>query len=260
MLRLRAHIRLGLGLGLLLTLMAGTSRAELITMTVTDSSGSFLVDLVATPGATTYNVDAFGLFVINSTLAAQGSEYQFFSLGGSSNFPGNSAQGNLVLTGEVHSVVGGGTDSFLTITESESGFTSPAGSSGLLMSASTGNFTNEPAGGGHTAQSQFTIGPPGPTTSTPIYSVLSSGVDVNPEGGVGSAIISPVSTPYTLTNNITFDLARAKANDVIDSFSVTATLTATAIPEPASLVLLMTGAPLAILVVTRRRRRVSVAG
>jgi hypothetical protein len=232
--------------------MPGIARAESITMTITDSTGSFLVDVIATPGATTYNVDAFGLSVINSVLASQGSEYQFFSLGGSSNFPGNSLQGNLVLTGEVHSVVGGGTDSFLQITESESPFTSPTGAFGTLMSASTGNFTNELAGFGHTASSQFN------GTSTPIYSVLSSGALVNPEGGTGSVGVTPVSSSYTLTNIITFGLTPAVGNDVIDSFSATATITS--VPEPASLVLLSIGAaPLLILGVARRRQRASVS-
>jgi hypothetical protein len=221
-------------------------------MTITDSSGSTPVDIFATVGATTYNVDATGLLFINGLLSSQGSEYQFFSLGGSSNFPGNSAQGNLVLTGEVHSVVGGGGDAFLQVTETESGFTSPTGSSASLMSASTGNFTNQAAGGGHTAQSLFN------TTSTPIYSVLSSGAIVNPEGNLGFAIVSPATTPYTLTNSLTFDLGVAGANDVIDSFSATATLSATAVPGPPSFVLLMTGAPLGILVVMRRSRSVSL--
>jgi hypothetical protein len=248
--RFRRHLRLGLGLGLLLALV-GTTRAEIITMTITDSSGSTSVDAVATAGATTYNVDSFGLFVINSILSSQGSEYQFFSLGGSSNFPGSSTQGNLALTGEIHSVVGGGSDSFLQITESESGFTIPTGPSGTLMSASTGNFTNQAAGGGHTASSLFNA------ESTPTYSVLSSGLVVNPEGNSGAASIAPLSTLYTLTNNITFNLAPAGANDVIDSFAVTATVSA--IPEPSSVVLLVLGcAPVSVLI-EMRRRRVSVA-
>jgi hypothetical protein len=245
------HCRLGLGLGLLLTLMTGTPRAEVITMMITDSSGSIPVDIFATPAATTYNVDAFGLLAINSVLASQGSEYQLFSLGGSSNYPGNPTQGNLVLTGEVHSVVGGGTDSFLQITESESGFTSPSGFSGTLLSASTGDFTNQAAGGGHTAASLFN------TSSTPTYSVLSSGLIVVPEGNMDYAVISPVSVPYSLTNVVTFDLSPAGLNDVIDAFSVTGTLSANGIvPEPASIVLLLTGVPLGILGVMRRRRRV----
>jgi len=252
MLKPRGHLRFGLALSCLLTLMAGTTQAGLITMTITDSSGSTNVDIFATPGATTYNVDAFGLFVINSILSSQGSEYQFFSLGGSSNFPGTSTQGNLVLTGEVHSVVGGGVDPFLQITESQTGFTSPIGLSGTLLSSSTGNFTNQAAGGGHTADSLLD------STSTPTYSVLSSGVAVNPEGGTGSAAVSPVSSLFTLTNNITFALSPAGTNDVVDSFGVTATVSASGVPEPASFVLLVTGVPLVILVTRRRRRRVLV--
>jgi len=250
MLRLRGNLRLGLSLGLLLTLMTGTTRAELISMTITDSSGSTPVDIFATTGATTYNVDASGLGFINGLLSSQGSEYQFFSLGGSSNFPGNSAQGNLVLTGEVHSVVGGGPDSFLQVTESESGFTNPTGPSASLMSASTGNFTNQDAGGGHTAASLFN------TTSTPIYSVLSLGGIVNPEGNLAYTTVSPATTLYTLTNVITFDLGVAGTNDVIDSFSATATLSA--VSGPPSLVLFMTGATPIILVVMRRRHSISV--
>jgi hypothetical protein len=255
MLGLRGHLRHVLGMALLLSVMAGSARAELITMTITDSSGSFSVDIFATPGATTYNVDAFGLIEINSVLADQGSEYQFFSLGGSSNFPGNTIQGNLVLTGEIHSVVGGGTDTFLQITESESGLTSPTGTSGLLMSASTGDFTNESKGLGHIAQSLFNI------TATPTYSVLSSGVVVNPEGNNGSVTIIPVSAPYTLTNTVIFDLSHAGANDVIDSFGVTATVTANGVPEPTSLVMLLmgTGAPLIVLGMTWRSRRGTVS-
>jgi hypothetical protein len=254
MLRLRKHLRLCLGVGLLLSTLAGTTRAEMITMTITDTSGSIPVDIFATPGPTTYNVDAAGLFQINSVLALQGSEYQFFSLGGSSNFPGNAAQGNLVLTGEIHAVVGGGSDSFLQITESEDTFTSPTGLLGNLLSSSTGNFTNEVAGFGHTAASLFNA------TSTPTYSVLSSGTIVNPEGGFGNASMSPVSTLYTLTNVITFGLSPAGVNDVVDSFGVTATIGANAIPEPSSVVLLLMGAPLVVVLgMTRRRRRVLVS-
>jgi hypothetical protein len=221
-------------------------------MTITDSSGSLPVDIFATPGSNTYNVDATGLAAINSVLSLQGSEYQFLSLGGSSNFPGNFSQGNLVLTGEVHSVVGGGSDSFLQITESESAYTNPVLATGTLLSASTGNFTNQPGGGGHTASTLFN------TTSTPTYSVLSSGPNVNPEGAFGSATVSPVSVPYTLTNLINFNLSPAGVNDVVDSFSVTATISA--VPEPTSMMLLLTGAPVFVIlgVVTSRRRLGSV--
>jgi hypothetical protein len=124
------------------------------------------------------------------------------------------------------------------------------------MSASTGDFTNEFVGVGHTAQSIYN------TTPTPTYSVLSSGVVVNPEGNNGSVTIIPVSAPYTLTNTVTFDLSHAGVNDVIDSFGITATVTANGIvPEPSSLVLLLmgAGAPLIVVSMTMFSRRVSSA-
>jgi hypothetical protein len=209
------------------------------------------VDLVATPGATTYAVDAPALASINSFLSLNGSAYQFLSLGGSSNFllPGNATQGQLVVTGEIHSVVGGGSDTVLKLTELEHDFTSPTGPSGTLMSSSTGNFTNQPLGKGHTASSAFNA-----TSTLPLpYSVLSSGTTVNGENGGGSALIAPVSTLYTLTNVITFGLSLAGTNDIVDSFGVTATIST--VPEPASLVTMLMGIPLPLVVLGLLRRR-----
>jgi len=248
---MRRHQRLMLSLALsfLVGVIATEAQAAPITMTIDVTGGSFLVDLVATSTPTTYNVDAPGLAALNAFLLGAGSEYQFVSLGGSSNFPGNASLGNLVLTGEIHSAVGGGPDSFLKITESEDSFTSPTGPSGTLDSSSTGNFTLQPAGGGHTASSAFNA------TSTPSYAVLSSGVAVNGQAGAASVGVAPVSTLYTLTNVITFGLAAAGANDVIDSFGVTATITA--VPEPSSSVMLLMGLPVPLVLagLLRRYRR-----
>jgi len=219
-------------------------------MTISLGGGAtFLVDAVATATATTYTVDAPGLAAVNGFLTANGSEYQFVSLGGSSNFPGNAMQGNLVATGEIHSAVGGGPDTVLKLTETEADFTSPTGPSGTLKSSSTGNFTNQPAGGGHTASSAFNA------TSTPTYSVLSSMLAPNGEAGAGSVGIAPVSTLYMLTNIATFGLSPAgPINDIVDSFGVTATITAS-VPEPASLVTMLMGIPLPLVVLGLLRRR-----
>jgi len=224
------------------------ARAETISMTISLGGGAtFLVDAVATATATTYVVDAPGLAAVNAFLTTNGSEYQFVGLGGSSNFPGNAMQGNLVVTGEIHSAVGGGADAVLKLTETEADFTSPTGPTGTLMSSSTGNFTNQPAGKGHTASSAFNA------TSTPTYSVLSSGPAVNGQAGAGSIGISPVSTLYTLTNVITFGLSLAGTNDIVDSFGVTATIST--VPEPASLVTMLMGIPLPLVVLGLLRRR-----
>jgi len=224
------------------------ARAETISMTISLGGGAtFLVDAVATATATTYVVDAPGLAAVNSFLTTNGSEYQFVGLGGSSNFPGNAMQGNLVVTGEIHSAVGGGADAVLKLTQTEADFTSPTGPTGTLLSSSTGNFTNQPAGKGHTASSAFNA------TSTPTYNVFSSGVGVNGQAGAGSAAIAPVSTLYTLRNVLTFGLDHAgTVNDIVDSFGITATI---AVPEPVSLVTMLLGIPLPVIVLGLLRRR-----
>jgi len=237
-------------------LIAGEVRAAPISMNIDVTAGSFLVDLVATTTPTTYTVDAAGLLAVNAFLAANGSQYQFISLGGSSNFPGDATQGQLVVTGEIHSVGSAGADSFLKLTETETSFTSPTGASGTLRSSSSANFTNQPAGGGHSASSLFNAIP------TPTYTVLSTGTDVNPgiNGGPVSVGVAPVSTLYTLTNIATFGLSKpaATAPDIVDSFGVTATVTA-AVPEPASLITMLTAFPLPLVVVGLLRRRRAVA-
>jgi hypothetical protein len=251
--RKNRRLFLSLAMSALVGLIATEARAELISVTMTIGGGpSFVVDAVATPGPTTYSVDAPGLAALNGFLAAGGSEYSLISLGGSSNFPGNASLGNLVMTGEIHSLAGVSGNPVLTITETESNFTSPTGASGTLKSSSTGNFTNQPAGGGHTASSAFNA------TSTPTYSVLSSGIAVNPEGGTASVGIAPVSTLYTMTNVITFGLSPAGANDIVDSFGVTATVSANAVPEPSSLAIFFTSMSVPMVVVGLRHRRRAV--
>jgi len=236
-------------------LIAGEVRAAPISMTIDVTGGTIPVDVFAVSTPTTYTVDAARLLSINAALAALGSEYRFISLGGSSNFPGDATQGQLVVTGEIHSVGTAGTDAFLKLTETETSFPSPPGASGTLRSSSTGNFPNEPAGG-HTAVSMFNA------ISTPTYTVLSTGTPANPgiNGGPVSVAGAPVSTLYTLTNMATFGLAHpaATAPDIVDSFGVTATVSA-AVPEPASLITMLTAFPLPLVVVGLLRRRRAVA-
>jgi hypothetical protein len=254
--------------------MASESRAETISMTLSVGGGpSLVVDVVpgVTATATSYNVDGtagpgnypgtLALGTINAFLAAAGSEYQFISLGGSSNFPGSPLPANLTVTGEIHAVGANGTNAGLTLTETESGFTNPPpGATATLRSSSTGNFTNQPAGGGHEASSSIN------TTSTPSYTVLSTGPGVNPGVSTGptSAPITSVPTLYTLTNVISWGVSApglahpgAGGPDVVDQFGVTSQVSA--VPEPASVVTMLMGTPLPLAVLWLLRRRRSLA-
>jgi hypothetical protein len=272
------RLLLSLALSALVGLMASECRAETISMTlsVTGAASSLVVDIVpgVTPGATSYNVSGTagpgnypgtGAFTaINGYLASNGSEYQLVSLGGASNFAGTPLPANLTVTGELHAVGTGGTNAGLTLTETESGFlVPPPGSKATLTSSSSGNFTNQPSGGGHEAYSSIGT----PTTTTPHYTVLSTGTSVNPGTNTGptSVAVTSVPTLYTLTNVISWGVSApglvhpaAGSADVIDQFGVTAQLGT--VPEPASLVVFLTGMPLPLAVVLglmRRRRAVA---
>jgi hypothetical protein len=260
----RRFLALALAVSALLGLASKEAWAAPISMNIYLGGGPpvlgvnfFDVDLVAMATPQGYTVDAAGLTAVNAFLAGAGSQYRFgtlagatSNLGGSSNFPGATLQGQLTLTGEIHSVGAG--NSFLELTQFETDFTSPVGPFGTLFSSSTGNFTNQPAGGGHTAHSLFNA------IATPTYTVLSSATTPNPgiNGGPVSTAVAPVSTFYTLTNKIVFGLsAPGGTNSIVDSFGVTATITA--IPEPSSVVLLVTSMPLPLMVIAllRRHRR-----
>ena len=250
---------LGLAVAALMCLPAGRARAEAITMSVQVGTGP-IMDLATFGGVGTsggYTMNDAAITALNGFLTTNGSQYQFSTsgatvLGGTSNFPG-STEGQLTMSGTLLSVQAG--SALLTIVESESAFTSPTGPSGTLTSSSTGDFDNQPAGPAHTASSSFTTSTNN-TTSTPDYTVSSLNSGNNPgSGGMASVGLTSVPTLYTLTNTITFNLAAGTtAVPVVDGFSVIATVTA--IPEPTSLVMMLTGmpVPLVLLGILRRRR------
>ena len=245
---------LGLAVAALMCLPAGQARAEEIVMTIQVGAGP-VVDLSTFGGVGTsggYTMNSAAITALNAFLTTSHSEYQFSTsgatvLGGTSNFPG-STEGQLTLSGTILSVGSG--SPLLTITETESAFTAPTGPAGTLVSSSTGNFDNQPGGPGHTAFSSFN------TTDTSTYSVSSMNSGNNPGvGGQASAPLSSVSTLYTLKNTISFGLvAGSVGSPVVDGFSVIATVSA--IPEPTSLVMMLTGlpVPLVLLGILRRRR------
>jgi hypothetical protein len=247
---------LALALIALFGLSANQAHAEVIVMTVQVDAGP-VVDLSVFGGVGTangYTMDATAIANLNAFLTTSGSQYQFASsgattLGGVSNFPGSSTAGILGLTGTILSVQPG--IAGLTLTETEADFTSPVGPSGLLASSSTGNFVNDPVGTGHVASSSFNA-----TTAGP-YSVLSTG-GVAGNNNKASIGLAPVPTLYTLKNTISFNLAAGSAtNPVVDGFNVLAAVTT--VPEPASLVMMLTGLPLPIVVFGWLRRRRAAA-
>ena len=245
----RWSLLMGVACGLaVLPIGSSAAHAEAISMTIMLGNGDTIpVDPLILSGASPTNYGTVDLTTLNGVLAADGSAYSFSALGGSSNWSGAASGGSLTLSGGISLSTPGGVTG-LTITETESGFITPSGPSGTLASSSTGNFNGAGPGNSHSASSQFNALPP-----IPAYTVASTISGPDHEGAGASAPITSFSTPYTLTNTISFALS---TNGATDSFGVTSS--ATAIPEPASVVMMLIGLPLPLVGLAWLRRRRTV--
>lgn len=244
-----------LALSALIGLIAGEARAEVITFTIdipgfTIDATPFTSPVAGHPAGTAFTVDVNAL---NAVLAADGSAYQFSSLGGMSNFPGGAA-GSLILTYGVGTLLTGNNTS-LKITETEAGFTSPPPGAGVLTSASGGTFLQGP-GGTLTSSSSFN------STHTPDQTFTAVG-DNFPFSRMNQVGV-PITTLYSLDNVATISnlpLAVTTAGGVTNpSIGGSVSAIVSAVPEPTSIVMLLTGMPLPLVVmglVRRFRRQVA---
>jgi len=164
----------------------------------------------------------------------------------------------------------GTTDTYrLTVIVSHSDLLSPAtGSSPILSQSESGNFQNTTSGGGQVQDNQSWyvphIGPlfaTSPDQTTPGLQVLlvpSTGSQTTGASQNNPHTANPPAyvVPYTLTDTVTLTL-KGNANNPNDLFSGSTTLSVSSVPEPATLVMLLTGmpVPLVILGMLRRRRK-----
>ncbi len=247
----RWGILTGIACGLaLLPIASRSASAEIISITIVANGVTIPVDGLVLSGASSTNYGTVDLTTLNGLLAGAGSAYQFSALGGSSNYGSAQAGGILSLSGGISIPSGMTGSTSLTITETESGFTTSGASSGTLASSSTGNFNNAGTGNSHMADSTFNASP-----STPLYTVASTKTGPDFEGNGASTMITSFASPYMLTNYISFSLV--PGTGPVDGFSVTSK--ATAVPEPASMVTMLIGLPIPLLGIAWLRRRTSLA-
>jgi hypothetical protein len=238
---------LGLALSALLGLMGNQAHAGNIILTV-DLNGVVVYTAPAGPDQPT-SVAAVTA-VLNTDLAAAGSAYHFSSLSAQSNFSG-AGTGFLTVTGQLTVLTTGSTTAVLSIDATQSGFLSPVGSNGMLTSSASSTYVN--TSGSVTYQSDYQ----GTSTSAPIALGTGTGSDSHtnaPPTGIGS-----VPTGYSLSDHFSIQLAQPSVGGpmVSEGVSGSTIVSATTIPEPASVVMLLTGMPLPLAIVfglIRRRR------
>jgi len=241
-----------LGLAAMTGLMAGEARAETLTLSVfagTDTTAPAIYTVTGGANAVTANVG-----VLNSDLAAAGfGAYSFTNLGGSSNNPGSTLLGPLggayiLNSGNLTVTAGGGGEGTpITVVLVEGGFTLPANGP-TLQDTATANIAG--ATGTQGSEGVFTGATGGPTTTT-IPGLTGTGVQTS------STPLGTYVTPFTLESQAILSLTATSStlpgsNGYSQKVQV---LAAATVPEPASIVMMLTGMPLPLVLVGLLRRR-----
>jgi len=241
-------LMLGLGLVALLGLSASEARAATMTLTVTASTGTFTFTGTATGVSP-------NLTILNGDLVGTG--YSFTALGGSSN-NGFATTNAFIADSGTLQFTAGGTGGPLIITVTEDGFTAPASGAGNTMQSTQGaTFTNTTATSSQSDVGNFSDLPGGsvnqslPTAPPTLFGTTSASQSASATSGLPTYM-----TPFTLTSTTTINMGAASSSSPgNDVFTSTTSVSATVIPEPASLVMMMTGMPLPLVVMGLLRRR-----
>jgi hypothetical protein len=257
---------LALGLAAMIGLMAGEARAGTLTLSVYAGSGTggTLIDSF-TGGSTSLSLTAAQLGVLNTDLAAAGfSAYSFTNLSGTSNNPGVSSLAFVQVSGQLAAATTGtGMGADITVVLNEDSFNSPSAAAGNeLVNAGNANYKGNTAGetNSNTTNTGMFFQPLAPSNEvdTPSVALPSTGGAADNPNGNSSIGLGPYATPFSLASQTVLRLtATPGAGGATNGFANTVSLTA--IPEPASIVMMLTGMPLPLVVLGILRRRRAAA-
>jgi hypothetical protein len=250
-----------LGLTAMMGLMASQAHAETMTLTVYLGSGTGGTQIYQVTGGansvTADTSDAAGS--LNDALSTNGfGAYHFSTLGGSSDFTVNpTTSQNILVSGGLTVTPGGaGEGQEFTVYVTEDGFTQPptrtklddtAGA--IYDSGTTGSVANT---GTYTDSTPTTVSLP----------TVAGGLTLTTSGTLAdsTALSSLTANPYSLSSQTVIALSSSSSvpgtNTITNAVAVSGTAV---IPEPASLVMMLTGIPLPLVVLGILRRRRAAA-
>jgi len=207
-------------------------------------------------------ITASGTFLGTQTA---GTGITFSSLGSSFSNGSSSSQLNI---GGLLAVTS--TDSYvITISTINEGYTSPLGTTSTLSESesSTDTYTASAASQSQAFQSWYTFPAPatfpppsGPTTGSQSIPIPPGALSPT-SGSTSTLSSSPFATglgnsPFSLSNVVTITVSgTSSANNPTIQFQGSTTITAASVPEPASLVMMLTGMPMPLVVLGMLRRR-----
>jgi hypothetical protein len=219
-------------------LMANRADAGSIALSV-DLNG--VVIFTATSSPPDQSVSAV-LTAVNAALGSHGSAYRFTALSAQSNFTG-AADGSLQTTFQLNTSGAGTTAAVLSIDTVQSGFLSPTGPEGVAVSTAGGSYNTASGSLSYTSDYQ------GANTPTLVFPVS----DTNSYSGTTGAIpIGTIPTGYQLSNHFLISLAKGPSVFLGGTGGIVVT---SAVPEPASMVMLLTGLPVPLVFMGLLRRR-----
>jgi len=228
------------------------------------------LEIVISSGATTYdildgspldqNMGMNGITVQGGVVGNPGPlvfpDFVIVGLSASTNNPGaaNPTGAILTVTGDIIRSTGGGTQS-ITITVTDTDYMLPTGSK-VLTSNSSSTFTNVTANDTHTFTSWYN-----PSNTASARDVSSGMIKYTATGAQtqSNSIPIPLMVPagsqstYGLTNDTVLTMAGSTIGAEI-GFRGTTTVLGTAIPEPASLAIMLPALPVVIMGWFRHRK------
>lgn len=250
----RRYLLVGVACGLGLFAVQGREAcAGPLTLTVTETGGSALditdggsldTDGVVN-GIINVNYQLLNLSLVN---------YQFSGLTATSNALTSGNPAFLKQTGTLNLATGG--SGSISIVATDNGYNQPPAGSGTLNSSATALYTQAPTG---TQSFTSWFNPSntlnGQETASPTVTLLAASPP-NPNshsGDAGPTSLGTLGSPYGLTNSSTFTLTGGTSS-VPSQVQFTGSTTVTAIPEPASLALMLSAVPVTLFGALRRRK------
>jgi len=237
---------LGLALSALVGLMGNQAHAGAITLSI-DLNGTVLFSASSTGADQTVTLSTAAVNAVNAALTAAGSDLRLTSASANSNFTGGST-GFLQTTFQASVAATGSDVGELSVDTTQSGFLSPLGANGKMTSTAGGNYAGVASGNvTYTSDYQGTL--------SPTLTFAASGGSTSFSGSTPAVSIGTVPSGYMLSNHWVISPSDTPGGTVGGTGSVI--LGAGAVPEPASVVMLLTGMPLPLAIVfglIRRRR------
>lgn len=239
-----------LALGAWIALSAGEARAGTLIITIKFDSVTIIITATsafAQAGSTNNNLQV-NTTALNSTLKTDGSAFSFSNLGALSNMPGAANPTGATLSESGAASISQAGNTSISIVTTQSGFSVPSGT-GTLNALETSSFSGSTAGDSQTTSSSYNALDTVPHTYTSTGPAL-NGDKVGSSMGIG---LVPTSG-YSLNASAGITLTTGS-----DSFSSSSQVLAGAVPEPTSIIMLLTGLPLPLALVGLMRRRRAVA-